>query len=109
MAKFLQIAYDQEMYMNEIRRIVLAKNYEKAEQILTNTPSVGIGSLIGIEPDYDFGIHSKLKKAQYELVGSQNISKIHDNAKFLRRVTFQMSNMSTVNLSLNLDPQYMSK
>lgn len=109
LVKFMQIAYDQEMYLNEIRRIVLSKNYKKAEDILKTITSVKLGSIIGIKNENEFKISDKLDHLKFELMGTTNIAKMHDTSKVSKRIKHHMAMDNQLDLTYMLDSQYMSK
>ncbi|CAI2363227.1 unnamed protein product [Moneuplotes crassus] len=109
LAKFLQIAYDQEMYFNELKRIVQRKQFSKAEEICRMASPISVGSLMNFETVGEFNLQNKLIRAQYDLLGTQNISVMHDNTKNKKRILHQMSKSPMVNLGDDLDSQYMSK
>jgi len=109
LVKFLQIAYDQEMYYNELKRIVSLRQYSKAERMLKKVSPVGMGSLINFEVESEFGLIDKMHKAHISLVGTDNISSLHDTARNLKRISHQMGNAPIPYLEDDLDSKYMTQ
>ena len=70
---------------------------------------ISVGSLINFETEGEFDLNNKLTKAQFDLLGTHNISTLHDNTKNMNRILHQMKNTPLVNLGDDLDSQYMSK
>ena len=52
----MQIAYDQEMYLLQIKRIIQNKDFEKAFELLNNVSSIGIGSVVSISDEAQLNI-----------------------------------------------------
>uniref|UniRef100_A0A7S3J2S1 Uncharacterized protein n=1 Tax=Euplotes harpa TaxID=151035 RepID=A0A7S3J2S1_9SPIT len=90
LAKVLKITYDQEMYILQIKRILQDKDFEKALEILNKVPLAGLGSIIPISEESEFGISTKLKKSMIDLAGSKNIEKMHSTDEVFKRIQFQM-------------------
>lgn len=109
LVKFLQIAYDQEMYFNEIRRIVLSKQFRKAGRMLSNVSPNQVGALFNFSAEEQYKISRKLSKAEKDLVGGQNTSVIHDISKISKRIVHQMGRKTEIFLDSNLDSQFISK
>lgn len=110
MVKFMQIAYDQEMYMNEIRRMISMNLFEKAQKVIENTPSVNIGSIISQTTNDEFNIRDQLAESTYQLAGTHYISQLHDPSKVIKRVNFSMNIDNTIaDVSTGLDSRFISK
>ena len=110
LVKFMQIAYDQEMYMNEIRRMISMNLFEKAQKVIENTPSVNIGSIISQTTNDEFNIRDQLAESTYQLTGTHYISQLHDPSKVIKRVNFSMNIDNTIaDVSTGLDSRFISK
>jgi hypothetical protein len=106
LVKFLQIAYDQEMYLNEIRRVVISNDMVKAESIFRKIKTVKIGSLVGLDSEYTFDISRRLEKGKIEILGTK--SGVHDVNKVAKRIQHQLG-IDRVALGMGLDSQYISR
>lgn len=105
--KFMQIAYDQEMYIDEIRRIV---NTDLAKEIIKHNPPVQIGNIISQTSNEEYKIKDRFEKAKHDLAGNVNLETVHDKTKIEKRISYQMKLESEVpDLGSNLDSNFISK